>query len=576
MGPPLRGRPLFPIDRYPLTVYTGPMRSAVSVFLVLYIFLALPAVVFGQSLNVQDTLEGVNADRYPAELQSSTDQVGYLSFLCDNFISNIFSGWLDQLLVCQGTKTQNIEVPASATVKVTKEDLALLEEAVEQLESGTVAGTDSAQVQGIFDFLTVLDSIYHDEETGFTRNYTPAGKTFTNQRGQAGAEESTRIVATKQLMPAARGSAEQPSEDPDVTPDITPGVPSTPPGGMCSFGSNDCSVENLRTYFSTELAAQQASIICQRESGSNPAASNKTCKRPSGTLDYSIGLFQINLLAHCSSNMLKDYYPGGYSGPAFNARDVFKYNGSSPAFPPCVVLDQQKLDMCEEVMLVAENNIDVAKRMSSDGQNWVPWSAAKACGIVGGQPLPTPTQGVNGHTPVYASCQNSGSSVMVPNTTYQHLSQRFECVEPKIFVVHWSAAWSTAQATYNVLNTRNRSCQFAIDKNTSIQMLDFYKTAMRKGWCAGGVYNDMSINYELTGVWFDEVINDAGELNTQHARYNELLAETDKAIGITCWAVKFYGMDKKEVYGHFQIQSGKSDPGPKYLEYFKKRVLAEC
>ena len=333
------------------------MRSAVSVFLVLYIFLALPAVVFGQSLNVQDTLEGVNADRYPAELQSSTDQVGYLSFLCDNFISNIFSGWLDQLLVCQGTKTQNIEVPASATVKVTKEDLALLEEAVEQLESGTVAGTDSAQVQGIFDFLTVLDSIYHDEETGFTRNYTPAGKTFTNQRGPAGAEESTRIVATKQLMPAARGAGM-----PNTTPGVTPVVPVTPPGGMCSFGSNDCSVENLRTYFSTELAAQQASIICQRESGSNPAASNKTCKRPSGTLDYSIGLFQINLLAHCSSNMLKDYYPGGYSGPAFNARDVFKYNGSSPAFPPCVVLDQQKLDMCEEVMLVAKRNWIVRMR----------------------------------------------------------------------------------------------------------------------------------------------------------------------------------------------------------------------
>lgn len=556
------------------------MRSAISVLLSLCILFSVPSVVFG--INVQETLDGVNKQRYPASLQTTDTQVGYLSFLCDSFIAHVFSGWLDQMLLCGGTRLQNIEAPAIATVKITEQDLALLEKAVEQLESGSVAGTESAQVQGIFDFLTVLDSVYHDKETGFTRNYTPAGKDFTKQRGQAGAEESTRILATKQLMPAARGASQ-----PQPTPTATPGGSGTTPGGgMCSFGSNDCSVENLKKYFSTELAAQQASIICQKESGSNPASKNKSCTSSKGGTDYSIGLFQANLIWHCDSGFLKTYHPNGYNGPDFIERDVMdiptKQNGNH-----CAIHDQGKLDLCEEAMLVADSNIKFAVEKSSDGQNWTAWSAARACNIVGGQPLPTamPTSPLQQPTPAYASCVEA-ENIKVPNTTYQHLEQRHSCVVPKMFVMHWSASWSTAQDTFNTLNElklrgdtdangnpirSRRSCQFAIDANTTLQMLDFYKTAMRKGWCAGGIYNDMSINFEISGVYFDEVIT-----NPNHSRYADLIKKSDKVVELSCWAVDFYGIDKRQVVGHFEIQAGKKDPGPEYLKYIKQRILNEC
>lgn len=73
------------------------------------------------------------------------------------------------------------------------------------------------------------------------------------------------------------------------------------PGGQSSNsctqpheGTGYCSYENLLPYFNNQPeVALTASLICQLESGSNPFQTNKVCP------DYSIGLFQINLVAHC-------------------------------------------------------------------------------------------------------------------------------------------------------------------------------------------------------------------------------------------------------------------------------------
>ncbi len=71
-------------------------------------------------------------------------------------------------------------------------------------------------------------------------------------------------------------------------------------GNACTAryeGRGYCTVGNLAGKFGGEgNTALVASMICQQESTSDPFARNLKCPP-----DYSIGLFQINQLAHCSS-----------------------------------------------------------------------------------------------------------------------------------------------------------------------------------------------------------------------------------------------------------------------------------
>lgn len=129
-------------------------------------------------------------------------------------------------------------------------------------------------------------------------------------------------------------------------------------GGSCIVGSNSCSVENLSRSFPSDQA-RNASIICQKESGSNPGAANKGCLTGESA-DYSIGLFQINLLAHC---------PGAFSSFTINP-------------PSCTISNIILLQACENKYRDPEENIRAAVSLSQNGNNWNPWSAARVCGII--------------------------------------------------------------------------------------------------------------------------------------------------------------------------------------------------
>ncbi len=134
--------------------------------------------------------------------------------------------------------------------------------------------------------------------------------------------------------------------------------------------SSPCSINNLRQVLAEYPAnahlsdreltkrAKQGSIICNAESGGNPQARNEGCL--SGTsVDYSIGLFQINLLAH--------------SCPQY-----FDYSWEPPS---CTILTHQdRVDSCADE--VEANNIKYAMEISSGGANWGPWATSKdyACG----------------------------------------------------------------------------------------------------------------------------------------------------------------------------------------------------
>lgn len=119
-----------------------------------------------------------------------------------------------------------------------------------------------------------------------------------------------------------------------------------------------CSVENLKQYFNgDESKALSASLICKLESGGNPFVQNTNC----ATNDYSIGLFQINLVAHC---------PGAYAGQR------------------CENLISESTRLaCTQEMLDPSKNIQKMVSLSQDGTSftvWSTWGAAqqvlRSCG----------------------------------------------------------------------------------------------------------------------------------------------------------------------------------------------------
>jgi len=196
---------------------------------------------------------------------------------------------------------------------------------------------------------------------------------------------------------------------------------------------------------------------------------------------------------------------------------------------------------------------------------------------VSGTPIPSPVPTTTQPNPTLppaqttAGCPDASTRIGIPGTRYNHLNRYLPCDKPRMIVVHWSAGWSSAQATFDVLNNRDRSCQFAIDDHEVIQMLNFYPDSVERGWCAGGDANHGSINFEITGAWFDDVLLQSGSAKNQ-----KLMVMTDKAVDLTCKFIQMYNIPKTAIYGHYQLQSGKSDPGVSYLQFFKQRVNQKC
>lgn len=173
-------------------------------------------------------------------------------------------------------------------------------------------------------------------------------------------------------------------EDAYGPPGGRPYAGSAPGTGWSGYGDctpitnpdNPCSVDNLRrsleSYISDaglsisddELSkrATQASIVCNAESGGNPNALNDGCLT-CATVDYSIGLFQINLLAH-------------------NCLHYFGYTWN----PPCCWIregyTQDDVDRCADPLFDTETNIRKAWEISTAGSDWFPWAVSRSsvCG----------------------------------------------------------------------------------------------------------------------------------------------------------------------------------------------------
>jgi hypothetical protein len=131
-------------------------------------------------------------------------------------------------------------------------------------------------------------------------------------------------------------------------------APAPNPGGRCQLGTGLCSPTYLSQWF-TGCRAEQASVICNVESGGNPNALNTGCL--SGrSCDYSVGLFQINLLP--SSRC-----PGAFSS----------YSCNAPI--SCNVANQTVLNQCVANFQSPDYNANYASSLSGAGTDWDPWAA---------------------------------------------------------------------------------------------------------------------------------------------------------------------------------------------------------
>lgn len=445
------------------------------------------------------------------------------------------------------------------------------------VKSGRPPGVDDSRTD-VPDLATALDRVRCGK-------FLPPG---------VGCTEDNTLV---ELVPPPSAT---PTPSPSPTPTSTPAV--QPTGGVplaqcliTSDTANACYWRKFLPYFNNdENEAKIASKICSLESGGgNTFALNDRClesKYPDPTKrtrDYSVGLFQINLLAH-----QKDHCPGVLIDN-WNTRDPL----DNTLMRSCSIVSgkEAELSACVNKLYDPDYNIRAMRKIydsriaySGWDTRWNPWATytqiVSKCKVLsenipsGGSPDPFP-----------ANCPDPASRIAVPNTQYMKLDQSLGCMRPTMIVIHWSAAWTTAEATFNTLNkyktdaktgqTYRNGCQFATDENHQLQLQDFWNDQVIWGYCVGGAENAISINDEITGSYFDRLFDQYGEIiDSTYGR--RLALETNRSLATTCWAMKQYNIPISRVIGHIESPwgqtSGKIDPSIKYMEYYRRRLSQEC
>ncbi len=171
------------------------------------------------------------------------------------------------------------------------------------------------------------------------------------------------------------------------------GLTSTP-GGVCNVPQSGlCSLNDPQTQLQSNFptSANTAAMICDRESNGDTSALNDGClENPVWntrihSADYSVGLFQINMLSHPSPAFLN--IPEGASLKAAIAAigrggktcyEAFSnwrdYQDTANYGNYCVVADRTLLNTCVQWFSNPANTIAYVKNMSGNGTNWGPWS----------------------------------------------------------------------------------------------------------------------------------------------------------------------------------------------------------
>lgn len=170
------------------------------------------------------------------------------------------------------------------------------------------------------------------------------------------------------------------------------GTCAVPAAGWCSVNHP---ISNLGRVFGPQ--AQNAAMVCNKESGYMAAGAarvvNDSCLAPElrqyvnptrpATGDYSVGLFQINMLTQGElafqnrpegASLKEKLRRAGRAGK--NCYDALSKTGLS-----CVVRDNVLLAACREWFQDPKNNIAYAVYLYNR-RGWQPWTTARACGLV--------------------------------------------------------------------------------------------------------------------------------------------------------------------------------------------------
>lgn len=185
---------------------------------------------------------------------------------------------------------------------------------------------------------------------------------------------------------------------------------------------------------------------------------------------------------------------------------------------------------------------------------------------------------------------------------------------PRKIVIHYNddPYFRDVGITYNVLKDRGKLCYYALSENNILDMR-YRNSSLRSNerypecGCVGGIYDRETLSIEVSGTDFDLWVNldennpnDLGRIvspdnnpsrsneDQTHKRYydekirmynwtsekylDKMRRQTDLLIRFVSNLLNEYSLTRNDVYGHFQLWEGKTDPGIRYLEYVKRRL----
>ncbi len=166
-------------------------------------------------------------------------------------------------------------------------------------------------------------------------------------------------------------------------------------------------------------------------------------------------------------------------------------------------------------------------------------------------------------------CQGIGDELWYPPAERQIIEEPKTgfCINPSIIVIHWSGGYANDDGnrlTRDTLISRGLTCQFATDTNDTYQM-QYLWTGDEKGpqselaWCVGGSYNNLALNNEVAGAYFDDSPDGNGRGHPTPDQFNRLMDNV-------CWMMDTFNIPASKIYGHFQLSPYKDDPGEGFLQ----------
>jgi hypothetical protein len=182
--------------------------------------------------------------------------------------------------------------------------------------------------------------------------------------------------------------------------------------GVCKVDQGGCSIQQISQCGAWGTNPQIASAVCFKESGGNPAISSGTDLCLDGK-SWSIGLFQINIIAHggasymppeCKAGIIKvngtGTTQGGCAVPLVTNDKGVTYCPKSN----CQVVDMPAYNSCVEALKKASTNITAACSIYQK-QGWGAWANSyKLCSVSGGG------TNLNTQSNLNSTCKGSSNS----------------------------------------------------------------------------------------------------------------------------------------------------------------------